>query len=642
MITLRSLSATAICLMVFCGGAFAQKLDIIPKHPQQDDRIQIIYHPADGPLEGKEFTTTAYLLEPYEEPVAIDVVMTRDGDSYTGEFQSSSEATAALVSFDAVGERLSDNNKDSGYIMYMHKRDAPLKGSGLALAEVFMGNYGRGMGIPRTPIAAKEYLATEFLLNKKRAKDIRILPLQARIAAAMQDEAATEKIRATIHSKLAKGKYSEEEYLAMGQAATAIKDEKLLAQIKAKTVAKYPEGVAAGRVLVDSFYQVTDAEAKAEIFASLTKMVRNNKDLQPQAELIARRLAMGAAQDEDRSEFERYMRFITDPTMKAGMYNSIAWDFSGGSIDGEGKDLKYGEKLSKESIDLTTEEMKTMAHKPASMSSNRYREQMSYTHAMYSDTYALLAYKNGDAKEAATYQAIAVEKSDFADAVMNGRHAIYLEESGQADEALDFLKDRIAEGNADGAMKDHFKKLHQSQWSAEKAADMYVQLLEKEAKMKKRQEIIDKLTTGNIVDMTLTDMDGNEVQTADLKGKITVLDFWATWCGPCIQSFPAMQTAVDELSSDDVQFYFVNTWENVEDKTAHVADFIEKGEYRFDVLMDKESKVVVDYGVEGIPTKFVLDQEGRIRFTSVGFNGNNEELVEEIRTVIELLSAKKS
>ncbi len=642
MSTFRYLFSTTLCSLLFCVGAFAQKLDIIPKHPQQDDRVQLIYNASGGPLDGEQFQTTVYLLEPFSEPIAVDVDMVRDGKVYKGEFMTDQRTTAALVSFNAVESQLQDNNDDSGYVLRMHKRDAPVKGSAVALGELFIGNYGRSTGLPRTPVAAQEYFAEEMRLQKKIHKDPRFIALQAKVSAAMDDADAQEDVKARLVKRISSGKWTEENAKQFAIAATALQDDELLAQIKAKAIAEHPRGLFAAQALIDSFYQVKDGEQKAHMFKDIVKMTRDQEDLRQSTSIIARRLALAAAQDEDRSEFERYMRYITDPGMKASMYNSIAWDFSGGSIDAEGKDMKYGQKISKESMELVADEMESLAHKPASMSSKRYRDQMSYSHAMYSDTYALLAYKNGDPKEAAKYQAIAVEKSDYSDAVMNRRHAIYLDDAGHADDALDFLKARIANGQADAAMKNHFKELHQSQWSAEKAADMYVELLEQEAKRKKRQEIIDNLSSGNIVEMTLTDMDGNEVQTADLKGKITILDFWATWCGPCIQSFPAMQTAVDELSSDDVQFYFVNTWENVEDKTAHVADFLKKGQYRFDVLMDSESKVVQDYGVEGIPTKFVLDQEGRIRFTSVGFNGNNDELVEEIRTVIELLSAQKS
>jgi cytochrome c biogenesis protein CcmG/thiol:disulfide interchange protein DsbE len=63
-------------------------------------------------------------------------------------------------------------------------------------------------------------------------------------------------------------------------------------------------------------------------------------------------------------------------------------------------------------------------------------------------------------------------------------------------------------------------------------------------------------------DFNLRDLEGNEVSLANHRKKVAVLDFWATWCAPCIKSFPAMQMAVDKYKRDpDVTFLFITTWE---------------------------------------------------------------------------------
>jgi peroxiredoxin len=99
-----------------------------------------------------------------------------------------------------------------------------------------------------------------------------------------------------------------------------------------------------------------------------------------------------------------------------------------------------------------------------------------------------------------------------------------------------------------------------------------------------------------------------------------------------------MKEAVEKYeSTGKAKFLFINTWENVENKKQNAEDFIKKNNYPFHVLMDEKNEAVSAFKVSGIPTKFIIDGNGNIRFKSVGFSGNTSEMVEEIGIMIKMI-----
>ena len=179
-----------------------------------------------------------------------------------------------------------------------------------------------------------------------------------------------------------------------------------------------------------------------------------------------------------------------------------------------------------------------------------------------------------------------------------------------------------------------------------KNAEEYHSSLQKKARAVVKATMLKKMLPGyNAPAFTLKDADGNTVSSKDLKGKVLVIDFWATWCGPCIAAFPAMQLALDSYKNNpDVKFLFIHTKETSATPTEEAKAFLKDKKYNFDLYMDIKDKsglnqVAKAFEVTGIPAKFVIDKKGKVRFNIVGHMFLKDSvLAEEMKAAIELAS----
>jgi thiol-disulfide isomerase/thioredoxin len=120
-------------------------------------------------------------------------------------------------------------------------------------------------------------------------------------------------------------------------------------------------------------------------------------------------------------------------------------------------------------------------------------------------------------------------------------------------------------------------------------------------------------------DFTLDALDGTRVSLSSFKGKVVLLSFWATWCGPCKQEMPEMQTLYQKLKGRGFEVVAVDM---MEDK-ATVSEFVKRTGYTFPVLLDTTGEVggAGLYSARAIPTNYVIDKTGKIVGRKIGIDG---------------------
>jgi thiol-disulfide isomerase/thioredoxin len=117
-----------------------------------------------------------------------------------------------------------------------------------------------------------------------------------------------------------------------------------------------------------------------------------------------------------------------------------------------------------------------------------------------------------------------------------------------------------------------------------------------------------------------------------LKGKVVIVDFWASWCGPCKDSFPAMNDLQKKYADKGLVIIGVNEDEEASD----MKDFLKSNPAVFTVVRDAKQKLVAEAGIQTMPSSFILDETGTVRYSHSGFHGaeTRKQYEQEIESLL--------
>jgi len=132
-------------------------------------------------------------------------------------------------------------------------------------------------------------------------------------------------------------------------------------------------------------------------------------------------------------------------------------------------------------------------------------------------------------------------------------------------------------------------------------------------------------------DFTLAARDGGKVSLAGLKGQVVMINFWATWCGPCRQEMPLFA----QLQSKYEPLGFTLLAVNVEPDSAAAVNWLKGMPITFPVLFDTDSAVAGRFGVEGMPSTVFVDRQGQVRYVHRGYKpGDEAKYADMIRSLV--------
>ncbi len=246
------------------------------------------------------------------------------------------------------------------------------------------------------------------------------------------------------------------------------------------------------------------------------------------------------------------------------------------------------------------------------------------------------------------------DKGKYGNAELNDINLHVLEKLDAKHDILPLLEMSIKANAVTPRMFDTLKSLYQKSHSGSlEGYDLYLAGLQSVEQRAELEAYVKEHLNVNypIPDFSLENADGGYIDQDDMKDKIVVMDFWATWCRPCIMAFPGMQLLVDKYANDSqVAIYMVGTMQTDDYRTKSV-NFVRGEGYRFTLLHDAENEVngqqdklfkslvTPIFKDSSIPRKIVL-KNGVIRYSSGGYSGSPSKLMDELSLVIEKLKSE--
>ena len=136
-------------------------------------------------------------------------------------------------------------------------------------------------------------------------------------------------------------------------------------------------------------------------------------------------------------------------------------------------------------------------------------------------------------------------------------------------------------------------------------------------------------------DFNLPNLNGNAISLSSLRGKVVFLNVWATWCGPCREEMPSIETLYEEFRKDP-DFVMLAVSQDSGDRGNAVGSYVRRNGFKFTVLLDPQNQVGDAYDVSGIPETFIIDRAGRIVAHHVGpYNWAQPAMRDALRELID-------
>jgi|GEM_PF-1500805 thiol-disulfide isomerase/thioredoxin len=665
-------------LLLLATTSLIAQLTYSPEKPKAGEKITFTYTPPSTVFSQTDtIKCVAVILSNKETNEEVDpnlwVTLKKDGTSYKGEFTTSPDDLAVALEFttpnvDFIQEgpgkmRITqgkvDANSGQGYCIPLYTpAGVECEGSGFQLGFYLSGAVSQRLGFTNKKMGI-EYYKHETELGAKYANDAYSFMFYISREKAEKEELKPW-VTKELNRKFEAGIETESDYNSVTSLAGFIGLDKMAKYFNDIAEEKFANanGLIHYFQIYNAFEEETIRDKKEKLLNEAQTCYNGlseiNKDYLKSYMPVEPLFLTYLVQNDNLEDFEAYIRkFKMTKEENPKDYYQYIYYFLDAFIE-RGKFPEYAGKMALDWLEYNRQKYAdAVSGKTFFPTDNNYlkRKKIESAGAWVSNltnACARIYQQQGQwkkalpyAKESLTFYKNPQPHQNKQVSDLNARYCVIAEHVLPAKQLKAEIENFVRDDRWTPEMMDILKRLYVKEKKSDAGFDEYAASLKKANLEKKKDELIAEKINVPAPDFALTDTEGNTVTLSQLKGKIVILDFWATWCGPCKASFPAMQVLVDKYKNNpEVKILFVNVREtgaSDQEKLDKAKKYIASKNYTFQVLMDYKSMTYAPYEIVGIPTKCIIDKNGMIRYKIVGAETNAGKLVDEMEIMINSL-----
>ncbi len=559
-----------------------------------------------------------------------------------------------------TGDKI-DRGSVYGYLtLDEQKRNLPSAYTGWGLLR---GENTQQYGIPNLIKDSTQYIKDEVLLfwfnqelryhpNERKNIFKYALEVQGRVNPEKCKEQTLREVDFVLHGDN-NADVPEQTYIDCIKALQAIKNDSLANTLKEEALKKYPNGILARDIVIWSLFREGNKQAKENGLVELLNRFPTSKfsDVHTEnSDLYYAKIIQSVIYNEvvTNNNYDLLYKYIGDAPyslLDAFFWHMVQIPYRNNERTAT-QLLPYANLIMNEIVNRPRLESQ-LIYSPkewVSMRLNRIKDAIM--------AYARILDETGDTAKGMTLLDSIKPYYNNKSADFNNTYTQMLIRSNRVGEVMAVIKSGIKENAASPEMIELLKQDYIKTTGSDKDFENYMNGLKSSDLLSKQQEKLRK----EIVNMPIKlfeveRLSGEKVDMAKMKGKIIIIDFWATWCAPCIAAMPGMQMAVNKYKGDEnVAFFFLSTQESNPKYKDRIKSLMQQKGYSFDVVLDSPSgndtadlvysTYAKEFKFSGIPQKMIIDGKGRLRWRSTGYFGSPSELADEISYIIELLKSE--